>query len=67
MRTYRELRRGQFLGLRLEWYERDGSRKRWRLASTFLRGHTVYWFSMWTPTRTLRVFPATMAWSDGGK
>ena len=64
-----ELWRAQFLGLRFEWYVRDAdvsARKPWRIASTFLRGRTVYWFSLWVPRRTLRVFPFTMAWSDGG-
>lgn len=66
-KEWAELWRGQFLGLRFEWYTRDHAaavRKPWRLASKFCRKPiTCYWFSLWTPTRSLRVFPATMEWS----
>lgn len=64
-----ELRRGQFLGLRFELYDRGEfakGRPAWRVASSFFgKAPTAYWLSIWTPTRSLRVFPCTLAWSTG--
>ena len=67
MSRFKLVVRGRVRRLCFELYRRTEERSRYRVSSRFLDGDTVYWLSVWTPRHSLRVFPASMKWSDGEK